>query len=1446
MMAKREKKNPEKKKRQSARVPKLKSLGKYQIQKEIGAGGMGAVFLARDTTLNRLAALKVLPRDKAENPVLVKRFKAEGQAAAHLRHENIVSVYDAGEEDGYLYIALEYVEGTDLHNLINKRTRIPINRSLEIITQVTQALAHAYEQGIVHRDIKPANILIRSDGIVKLTDLGLARSIDDNTETSITRAGTTVGTVDYMAPEQARDSKAADIRSDLYSLGCTWYHMLVGRAPFSEGSLTNKLAAHATTPPPDPRELNEQVPEGIVAIIQRMMAKSQSERYQTPEGLLDDIKNSNLKRSNVDNDVLEALANDESDGEQAVLDQSSNMASDSSEFQMNQFVPDYTASVEDPEDEVSNHPSTSFDLQDLAAEVENEPESDIPDIKRAPKSVKRSIDSKPLRNKKEERLESPRSAPEPEEDSVISDSAMKVRQAARSRKQEKPVGQRKRARQPQQKSNSSRNQPPKTKHPSRRSQKTAPVSVGKDLASDGQVAVDYKRIVMLIGGLFLFVLLIWWGINALSSSNGVQPGARSNPFAPAGRGSLENQDNSAVQGSPEDENSTASTENLQPQINIEDVELKAADQSSNQNQQTSEQWQNLSVRGGEKKYLPSWGAGFSALVGPNQSSVDLKLPVFKVAKGSSDSGVYESLNEALSAVKPQGAVVRLIGPGPFLLNPQRLQNISQLIVMADSKQNSVVVLQANPEIEKQSEFDLVSFSSGTLRFQGIHFLFDASQISGSGACNVFGIKQADLSFQNSSFLLTGKSQRSIRLIKSMGNTAHPQGESRIFLENSVIFGDRLESIYIDQLYADVLISNCLISTKGVPSLELANSKTHSKTDTVWEKRKVSRTVRIFSSTLLSDRSIFELNGPSEAKNKKQTPEGRVKSAITEKEAEIIVVNSVLIGDPEKKQSSMLSLVDWPQDKFRTQSKNRFNGLDFKMESALLWGWPLYLSSHDSGKSQNVFRIDSHRTWQQSWGKIVPADAFNPELPPELYEIRTAVLVRPLLDFSKQKAVYAISEGGVIAGCDAAVLKSPSPEQLKRVQAYLHKPLVKQAIHDVFKKAKMVSFDMTKGDLSEFLRSSAISGPTHVNISGQGICYTSPLIIENKQVRLHFQQNSGTRPIVELKLLTPSAKKRPRDRKAAGVSSFITVRNSTVDLVGGNFRISTERKGVVPKHFLVCTNSQVALDQCALQAILVNDRRFQSVVNVEPSDVKKAEQILIDRSFLAASGTIVESRAARLNLDVQNSLLLSLKNIFALETQNSVPPSLQVSLRQSTFAPGESVFVLEQTAGEKLEGDSAIQIFADESIFMPAPATGVTRSSFSKSASLFSIPQAIQGKQAIQWWGNMNGFMVERLNLLKSSISPSSKTDAGFSKEMALLFGNEADLGALTTVGGIMLKERKLPSLVKIKSSHFELMPTCKAASWSGLKQQIGADAVALEKMILGSDEGKASRIKRAF
>ncbi|MHC4875762.1 MAG: serine/threonine protein kinase [Planctomycetota bacterium] len=299
----------------AAQHGQLRTLGRYTIQKKVGAGGMGAVYRATDDQLKRTVALKVLPKDKAKNPTLVKRFQSEAQAAANLRHPNIIGVYDAGESDGYLYIAMEYVEGVDVSDLVARKGVLSAKRSLDIIRQVTLALQHAYEQNIVHRDIKPSNLMIDKEGAVKLADMGLARSLNEEESSSITRDGTTVGTVDYMSPEQARDSKAADCRSDIYSLGATWFHMLCGRPPFNEGDLLNKITAHAEQEPPDPRDINPDIPDAIADIIFRMLEKQQSDRYQTPQELLDDLNNANLDKREVSLDLLAALGDDDAGGD---------------------------------------------------------------------------------------------------------------------------------------------------------------------------------------------------------------------------------------------------------------------------------------------------------------------------------------------------------------------------------------------------------------------------------------------------------------------------------------------------------------------------------------------------------------------------------------------------------------------------------------------------------------------------------------------------------------------------------------------------------------------------------------------------------------------------------------------------------------------------------------------------------------------------------------------------------------------------------------------------------------------------------------------------------------------------------------------------------------------------------------------------------------------------
>ena len=264
-------------------------LGRYQIEAHIGTGGMGTVFLARDLQLDRDVALKVLPPEFAHDPTIVQRFRNEARAAAQLDHENIARVYDIGEDQGISYIAFEYVRGETIRDLVQKRGRLSVAETVAYALQVASALAHADARGVVHRDIKPSNIIVTTGGRIKLVDMGLARFFEHQRLGGLTQTGVTLGTFDYIAPEQARDPRSADIRSDIYSLGCTMFHMLTGRPPFPEGNVVQKLLQHQSEPPPDVRQLNPGVPRRLAAILRKMMAKAPEDRYQTAADLITDL-----------------------------------------------------------------------------------------------------------------------------------------------------------------------------------------------------------------------------------------------------------------------------------------------------------------------------------------------------------------------------------------------------------------------------------------------------------------------------------------------------------------------------------------------------------------------------------------------------------------------------------------------------------------------------------------------------------------------------------------------------------------------------------------------------------------------------------------------------------------------------------------------------------------------------------------------------------------------------------------------------------------------------------------------------------------------------------------------------------------------------------------------------------------------------------------------------
>lgn len=255
-------------------------FGSYRVIQPLGSGGMSSVYKAVHVETGHEVALKVLPEGMAENPIVLQRFLREARSAESLEHPHIVSIFDRGVDRGRHYLVLEYVPGSDLHEFIQRRGPLDVAEGIRVVRQVAEGLDFAAGRGLVHRDVKPSNILRGPSGEIKIIDLGLALQTEFEDE-RVTREGTTVGTVDYMAPEQARDSRAASLQSDIYSLGCTFYYLLTGIPPYPGGDITDKLTRHAKSPPPDVRDLRPDVPASLAAIMLRMMAKRLEDRYTT-------------------------------------------------------------------------------------------------------------------------------------------------------------------------------------------------------------------------------------------------------------------------------------------------------------------------------------------------------------------------------------------------------------------------------------------------------------------------------------------------------------------------------------------------------------------------------------------------------------------------------------------------------------------------------------------------------------------------------------------------------------------------------------------------------------------------------------------------------------------------------------------------------------------------------------------------------------------------------------------------------------------------------------------------------------------------------------------------------------------------------------------------------------------------------------------------------------
>ena len=256
---------------------------KYRLLERLGAGGMGAVYLCEHIRMGRKVALKILPLQQAEDPASLARFYREARAVARLDHPNIVRAHDIDNDDKLHFIVLEFVDGCNLHDFIRRNGTLDPARAAHYLRQAALGLQHAHEAGLVHRDIKPGNLLLDRQGIVKILDMGLARFFHEDSPAFIKEyeVGYIIGTGDYIAPEQIVDSRV-DIRADIYSLGGTMYYLLTGKSPFQEGTNAQKIIWHQVRHPKSLRAMRPDVPEALVQVFEKIVAKEPAKRFQTP------------------------------------------------------------------------------------------------------------------------------------------------------------------------------------------------------------------------------------------------------------------------------------------------------------------------------------------------------------------------------------------------------------------------------------------------------------------------------------------------------------------------------------------------------------------------------------------------------------------------------------------------------------------------------------------------------------------------------------------------------------------------------------------------------------------------------------------------------------------------------------------------------------------------------------------------------------------------------------------------------------------------------------------------------------------------------------------------------------------------------------------------------------------------------------------------------------
>ena len=1358
-------------------LSELKRLGKYEIEKKIGAGGMGAVFLGRDTELKRTVALKVLPRDKAENPTLVKRFRAEAQAAAQLRHPNIVAVYDSGEADGYLYIAMEYVEGQDLFEMVTRRGTVPIRRSIDIIKQVSLALQHAYEQNIVHRDIKPSNLLIRRDGVVKLTDLGLARSIDDTLETNITRAGTTVGTVDYMSPEQARSSKSADIRSDLYSLGCTWYQMLTGSPPYPDGSVTNKLQAHAVKPVPDPRDKNPQVPEGLTAVIRRMMAKKPEDRYQTPADLLEELSHATLTHAAISREIFSDDENSETDSdvEEGLSDDGYFDLDDS---RKNQETPD----------QLPNRPAARKKTRQTTAEPDIEQTQATPGGSRshAPRRDRHQTEPE-ARTHRSSRVDDDDDDDDENDDPAPSSRIPKPRTAKPEARESTPSSIAKSPKGNESRGNESRGNESKGAKPKGQEKpgpkplppKRQPIETEE--SEKAGIGKELRKYVAAGGGLILVIVGLGWLFSGLGGSVSVD----SNPFHTA--------DPAADPVVPI--NATVNAPGT-PAANAENPAVTVVSGSpANPSPEASVQPSTFDI-----ERIPDWASRQASTVG---------LQTLTVGPGTGTATHFTSLDEALQKLPDAGGVIKLLGAGPFLLPQVELTRVKQVVVMAATVQDRPTIA-LRPGVDQKTAG--IRICDGNLELRGLHFSVDRQLVPEN--TRIIDIVDGQLAVHQCSFTSSGTSAEPIVAMSvqsTIDATSVPLIEPNVLIDQVVVRGDGLTGVSIRRANVDAIVRDCLMVSGAAPVIEIAGHIAAAAADVTTVRPR--RILRVLRSTLSAQKRVFEAS-VSESGKPPQTA--------------VFLGDSVCAAQGIASNSAALFAAQWPQA--RTSSESWLTRMTWTSNNSLYLGFEQLI---DLGAS---FKVADATTWQRVWNTRVDARQFQklsfPDVP-----LDDLSLLRPQdFDFSNFSYREVKGSDGNLPGCPTAKLIVPDSTSQQRVGAFATRPALPAAAVKPGEPAQVRKIDLRKEDLGLLLNRTDWPSGTLFEASGAGVCLMTPASVEGRSFRIVFRQADG----IALKVLPTPPKTTDAARNAPPGLITVTggtmeLTNAVFEGTA-NAKLTTEWFIHASNATVILNGCRLlgAETEGSRQVGLIR----WTTTSPEQSGASETSLVVRD-SFLAGTGVGIREECAHGTTILRNSVLAVRGDALDLRPRRAGNALLSVLDAEGvTFSATNAVVRFEAAPGSE-PVTTPFRLFMERCV--AAPPLAFKSGEAANACLLQCVGPAIEQKQLEWWGAsNGIARLVVHMIRRDGDMGAGSDERTG-ATAWKNLWSKGHSIRMLTGDKGVYLAGELPLRWKDLKPGSFSLHKNSQAAGWADGGRSIGANTAAVEEFSIakkGADTAK--------